>query len=87
MTECVVTMRSSLYGAFSIHYDREVGRFILLLVGIEVCRCRYGMLVLRRPSWFTAEEGRGACFFAERGVVGRDVKTSTPKLNTKSSVK
>ena len=31
------------------------------------------------------EEGR-ACFFAERGVVGRDVKTSTRKLNTKSSV-
>jgi len=42
---------------------------MLLLVGIEVCRCRYGMLVLRRQSWFTAEEGRGACFFAEMGVV------------------
>ena len=32
------------------------------------------------------EEGRVSSFFAERGVVGHDVKTSTPKLNTKSSV-
>ena len=27
----------SFYGAYGIHYDRDVGRFILLLVGIEVC--------------------------------------------------
>ena len=67
-------------------YDRDAGRFIFLQLVIELCRCRYGVLVLRRPSWFTAEERRGACFYAERGVVGRDDITSTSMLNTKSYV-
>ena len=59
------------------NYDRDAGRFILLRLVVLLRQCRYGVLVLRRPSWFTAEEGRGACFFAESGVVERVVITST----------
>ena len=54
--------------------DRGAERFILLRLVVVLRQCRYGALVLRRPSWFIADEGRGACFFVEMGVVERDVK-------------
>jgi hypothetical protein len=55
--------------AGGVNYDRDAGRFILLRMVVLLRQCRYGVLVLRRLSWFIAEEGRGACFFAEMGVV------------------
>ena len=72
--------------AGGVNYDRDAGRFILLRMVVLLRQCRYGVLVLRRLSWFTAEEGRGACFFVEMGVVERVIITSTPNRNTKSSV-
>jgi hypothetical protein len=69
-----------------VSYYQDVGRFILFRLVVLLRQCRYGVLVLWRPSWFAAEEERGVCFFVEMGVVERVIITSTPNPNTKSSV-
>ena len=37
-------------GVGGVNYDQDAGRFILLRLVIVLRRCRYGVLVLWRPS-------------------------------------